>query len=203
MSLESSLKFVILGEGRVGKTSILRRYFVNKFDEKEKSTVNPSFYEKTVNYNGKKYPLKFWDTAGQEKFNALNAIYYQRAIGALIVYDVTLPETFEKIKMWVETLRDIVDKNIFFVIAGNKFDLTNRDIIEKNDVQINEYCKKEKCKHFYTSAKTGFSIEETFNTLINNVLQNIENINIKMNKNKGRKLEIKDVEKPVQKKGCC
>ena len=203
MSLESSLKFVILGEGRVGKTSILRRYFVNKFDEKEKSTVNPSFYEKTVNYNGKKYPLKFWDTAGQEKFNALNAIYYQRAIGALIVYDVTLPETFEKIKMWVETLRDIVDKNIFFVIAGNKFDLTNRDIIEKNDIQINEYCKKEKCKYFYTSAKTGFSIEETFNTLINNVLQNIENINIKMNKNKGRKLEIKDVEKPVQKKGCC
>ena len=203
MSLESSLKFVILGEGRVGKTSILRRYFVNKFDEKEKSTVNPSFYEKTVNYNGKKYPLKFWDTAGQEKFNALNAIYYQRAIGALIVYDVTLPETFEKIKMWVETLRDIVDKNIFFVIAGNKFDLTNRDIIEKNDVQINEYCKKEKCKHFYTSAKTGFNIEETFNTLINNVLQSIENINIKMNKNKGRKLEIKDVEKPVQKKGCC
>ena len=203
MSLESSLKFVILGEGRVGKTSILRRYFVNKFDEKEKSTVNPSFYEKTVNYNGKKYPLKFWDTAGQEKFNALNAIYYQRAIGALIVYDVTLPETFEKIKMWVETLRDIVDKNIFFVIAGNKFDLTNRDIIEKNDVQINEYCKKEKCKYFYTSAKTGFSIEETFNTLINNVLQSIENINIKMNKNKGRKLEIKDVEKPVQKKGCC
>ena len=52
---EDKLKLVILGEGRVGKTSLLLRYFKNKFNENEKSTINPSFYEKTENYNGKTY----------------------------------------------------------------------------------------------------------------------------------------------------
>ena len=200
---ESSLKFVILGEGRVGKTSILLRYFRNKFNDTEKSTLNPSFYEKVENYNGKKYPLKFWDTAGQEKFNALNAIYYQRAVGAILVYDVTLPETFDKVKSWVETLREAVGKDIIFVIAGNKFDLSNIEMRDKTEDLVQEYCGKEKCKHFYTSAKTGFNVNDIFESLIHEVLQNVENNNIKINKNKGRKLNITAAEKPVEKRGGC
>ena len=71
-------------------------YFSNKFYEGEKPIINPAFFEKTWDYKGKKFDLKFWDTAGQEKFNAINTMYYQHAVGALIVYDVTIPETFEK-----------------------------------------------------------------------------------------------------------
>ena len=97
MSDDNVLKFVILGEGRVGKTSILSKYFKKKFNEGEKSTVNPAFYEKTVNYQGKKVQLKFWDTAGQEQFNAISTMYYQNAVGALLVYDVSIFETFEKV----------------------------------------------------------------------------------------------------------
>ena len=81
MSENEALKFVILGEGRVGKTSILSKYFSKKFDEGQKSTVNPAFYEKTQNYQGKNVQLKFWDTAGQEQFNAINTMYYQNAGG--------------------------------------------------------------------------------------------------------------------------
>ena len=204
MSDSGKYKLVILGEGRVGKTSLLMRYFKKIFNENEKSTVNPAFHEKTENYNGKKYEFKFWDTAGQERYNALNAIYYQNAVGALIVYDVTIPETFKKVKDWVNTLREIVDKNIIFVIAGNKFDLCDKKLKEKNEEIVNDYCQKERCQHFYTSAKTGFSVDVVFECLIKKVLDNIEkNPNI-VNKKKGRRLEISTHEdEPKQKKRKC
>ena len=202
MSSEDTQKFVILGEGRVGKTSILCKYFTNKFNEGEKSTVNPSYYEKKLDYNGKNYKLTFWDTAGQEQFNAINTMYYNGAVGALLVYDVTIPETFEKVKNWVHTLQEAVGKDITFVIAGNKFDLSNKEDRNKNDEQVNAYCKQEKCKHFYTSAKTGFNLNDTFDYLIKNVLDKLIN-DTSHNKRRGRKLDIKETNKPKEKKGCC
>ena len=141
---ENVLKLVILGEGRVGKTSILLQYFQNKFNEGQVSTVNPAFYEKTVKSNGKNIQLKFWDTAGQEQFNAISTLYYQNAVGALIVYDVSIFETFNKVKQWVKTLQEAVGKDIIFVIAGNKFDLSNREELDKRISEINAYCAKEK-----------------------------------------------------------
>ena len=145
---DNVLKLVILGEGRVGKTSILLQYFKKTFNEGQISTVNPNFYEKTVNSNGKSVQLKFWDTAGQEQFNAISALYYQNAVGALIVYDVSIFETFNKVKEWVKTLQEAVGKDIVFVIAGNKFDLSTKDELDKRNAEIENYCAKENCKHF-------------------------------------------------------
>ena len=205
MSENITLKFIILGEGRVGKTSILSKYFSKKFDEGQKSTVNPAFYEKTQNYQGKNVQLKFWDTAGQEQFNAINTMYYQNAAGALLVYDVTISETFEKVKSWVHTLQEAVGKDIIFVIAGNKFDLSDKNMINKNNEQVEAYCNQEKCKHFYTSAKTGFNLDEAFDTLINTALKKVleSNTGGGNKRGRGRKLEIKEQSKPKDKKGCC
>ena len=204
MSNDEVLKFVILGEGRVGKTSILSRYFAKKFDEGQKSTVNPAFYEKTQNYEGKNVQLKFWDTAGQEQFNAINTMYYQNAVGALLVYDVTISETFEKVKSWVHTLQEAVGKDIIFVIAGNKFDLSDKNMINKNNEQVEAYCNQEQCKHFYTSAKTGFNLDKDFDCLITYVIKKMMSNNTGGNKRgRGRQIGIKDQTKPKEKKGFC
>ena len=200
---DSVLKFVILGEGRVGKTSILLQYFQKQFNEGQISTINPAFYEKTVNSGGKKVQLKFWDTAGQEQFNAISALYYQNAVGALIVYDVSIIETFNKVKQWVTTLQEAVGKDIVFVIAGNKFDLSNKNEMEKISSEIESYCIKEKCKHFYTSAKTGFNVEDVFECLINTVLEKKKQSGGSGPKRKGKKLEIADQTQKKDKKKCC
>jgi len=199
----SDIKIVILGEGRVGKTSILCKYFKQKFDEGQKSTINPSLFEKEVNYKGKKIQLKFWDTAGQEQFNAISTIYYQNAKGALLVYDVTIFETFQKVETWVHTLQEVVGKDITFVIAGNKFDLSDRNSLSTHSAEIDGYCAKENCKHFFTSAKTGYNLEEAFESLINSVLKKLEQSEGGANKKKGRKLEIRDTIVEKEKKGCC
>ena len=199
---ENVLKLVILGEGRVGKTSILLQYFQNKFNEGQVSTVNPAFYEKTVKSNGKNIQLKFWDTAGQEQFNAISALYYQNAVGALIVYDVSIFETFNKVKQWVKTLQEAVGKDIIFVIAGNKFDLSNREELDKRTSEINAYCAKENCKHFYTSAKTRFQVDEAFDSLIKSVLNKVKPSGGGP-KRKGKTLEIGEQKRKEKKSKFC
>ena len=203
MSDEEVLKIVILGEGRVGKTSILSKYFDKKFNEGQKSTINPSFYELNKDYQGKKVKFNFWDTAGQEQFNAINTMYYQNAVGALLVYDVTISETFDKVKDWVHTLQEMVGKDITFVIAGNKFDLSDKNMIEKNNEKVDNYCEKQKCKHFYTSAKTGFNLNDAFDSLINSVLKKVMGVNTAGVKKKGKQLSIKEQTKPKKEGGCC
>ena len=90
---EEVLKLVILGQGRVGKTSILLQYFKQKFNEGETCTINRTFYEKAINSGRKKIKLKFLDRIGQDLFN-VSPLYRQGAVGALIVYDVSIFETF-------------------------------------------------------------------------------------------------------------
>ena len=201
MSDDNVLKLVILGEGRVGKTSILSKYFNKKFNQGEKSTINPSFYEKNVKYQGKEIQLKFWDTAGQEQFNAISTMYYQGAVGALLVYDVSIFETFNKVKSWVSTLQEAVGKDIIFVIAGNKYDLVGK--MDEHMPEIDSYCSQEKCKHFFTSAKTGYGLDNAFTSLIQSVLDKLKPTGV-VSGRKGKKLKVEEVKEHKQKKkGCC
>ena len=202
MSEIEQLKIIVLGEGRVGKTEILSKYFNKKFDEGQKNTINPAFYEMTREYQGKKVILKFWDTAGQEAFNAINTMYYQDAVGALLIYDVTIFETFEKVKCWVHTLQEAVGMDITLVIAGNKFDFADKNMIDKNKEKIDAYCAQQNCKHFYISSRTGINLNEPFESLISSVLKKVIGSNAIGNKKSGRKLEIKEQTKTKKGKGC-
>lgn len=205
MKDEDVLKIVILGEGRVGKTSILSRYFNNKFTEGQESTINSACYEKKMNYKGKTVKFCFWDTAGQEKFDAINTIYYQGAVGALLVYDVTIFETFNKVKTWVNRLQQIVAKDTVFVIAGNKFDLLGKNAMDQQTSEIDPYCAKEGCKHFYTSAKTGYNLNDAFNSLMNSVLNKVKpgEGNTGTKRGRGKKLVVEEKSEQKKKKSCC
>uniref|UniRef100_A0A7S3G6I7 Uncharacterized protein n=1 Tax=Palpitomonas bilix TaxID=652834 RepID=A0A7S3G6I7_9EUKA len=82
-----SLKLVLLGEGRVGKTSICLRYVNNSYTDKQVSTIQASFLTKKVNYGDCTANLAIWDTAGQERFHALGPIYYRDADGNVVSHD--------------------------------------------------------------------------------------------------------------------
>jgi len=70
--------------------------------------------------------LTIWDTAGQEKYHALNAAYYRGAEGALVVYDITDNDSFVRAGMWVKELRKYISMDVPIAIAGNKCDIDNR-----------------------------------------------------------------------------
>ena len=120
-------KIVLLGEGRVGKTSLVRRYVLDEFSDKQQSTVQANMYSsKKLNIDDRVVNISIWDTAGQERFRALGPIYYRDSHGALLVYDITDADTFEKVKAWVRELRKMVGEDIRICVAGNKADLSSK-----------------------------------------------------------------------------
>ncbi|KAL0233021.1 hypothetical protein GEMRC1_011768 [Eukaryota sp. GEM-RC1] len=114
-----TFKVVTLGEGRSGKTSLTVRFVHGNFHDSQPSTIQATYLSKRVDVNNTTANLAIWDTAGQERFHALGPIYYRDADGALLVFDITDLDSFEKAKKWVRELRQFVGK-IPIVIAGNK-----------------------------------------------------------------------------------
>jgi hypothetical protein len=101
-------KVVLLGEGRVGKTSLVLRFCKDTYSESQAPTIQASFLDKTVSLGDSRVNLAIWDTAGQERFHALGPIYYRDADSALLVFDITDPDSFIKVKSWVKELRKMV-----------------------------------------------------------------------------------------------
>lgn len=159
-----SYKVVLLGEGRVGKTSLISRFVNDKFDSDEVSTVQASMYtKKKVVIEGKAIDLSIWDTAGQERFHALGPIYYRNSNGAVLVYDITDADTFEKVKMWIKELKAVVGESISIVICGNKCDMEKERDIDESIAE--KYARKENALHFNTSAKLNKNVSEAFEAL--------------------------------------
>lgn len=78
-------KVVLLGEGRVGKTSILLRYTRGEYSDRQVSTLQASYLDKKIDVGSASVQLSIWDTAGQERFHALGPIYYRDA-GIISLY---------------------------------------------------------------------------------------------------------------------
>ncbi|KAK3924725.1 Ras-related protein Rab-21 [Frankliniella fusca] len=155
-----NFKVVLLGEGCVGKTSLVLRYVEDKFNDKHITTLQASFLNKKLNINGKRVNLSIWDTAGQERFHALGPIYYRMSNGAILVYDITDEDTFKKVKNWVKELKKMLGSEVCLTIAGNKEDLSKDRNVSIEEAQ--RYADSVGAKHFLTSAKLNQGIEEMF-----------------------------------------
>ncbi|XP_031846724.1 RAS oncogene family member Rab21 [Nomia melanderi] len=169
-----NFKVVLLGEGCVGKTSVALRYVEDKFNDRHISTLQASFLNKKLTVNGKKVNLAIWDTAGQEKFHALGPIYYRMSNGAILVYDITDEDTFQKVKNWVKELKKMLGSEISLAIAGNKMDLEKDRSIAVEEAE--EYAKQVGAMHFHTSAKLNQNIEEMFLDLTKRMIQHADEV---------------------------
>eukprot|EP01036_Dinobryon_divergens_P029402 gene29402-38494_t len=202
MSHVERFKVVLLGEGRVGKTSILLRYTKGEYSDRQVSTLQASYLDKRVPVNANTtVQLSIWDTAGQERFHALGPIYYRDASGALLVYDITDAESFNKVKNWVKELRKIVGSEIIIVIAGNKIDLEkNRHVNEEEAVR---YAESVGAVHFHTSAKANKGLDDVFMALAQKMLERKSKDRTSVNSK--QKLVIVDTPAPTaqQSTKCC
>ncbi|NWR71219.1 RAB21 protein, partial [Centropus bengalensis] len=164
-----SFKVVLLGEGCVGKTSLVLRYCENKFNDKHITTLQASFLTKKLNIGGKRVNLAIWDTAGQERFHALGPIYYRDSNGAILVYDITDEDSFQKVKNWVKELRKMLGNEICLCIVGNKIDLEKERHVSVQEAET--YAESVGAKHYHTSAKQNKGIEELFLDLCKRMIE--------------------------------
>ncbi len=125
-------KITLIGESSVGKTSFIKQYISNTFNQEIQSTIGGEREYKTIEINGKKIRLAFWDTAGQEKFRSLSRIFINKSNIVIFVYDITQKDSFEKIKeIWYPTTIEILgNDNVVYGIAANKCDLYENEEVK-------------------------------------------------------------------------
>ncbi|KAK1747496.1 Ras-related protein Rab-21 [Skeletonema marinoi] len=180
-------KVVLLGEGRVGKTSILLRFVENSYIEGRPSTLTASYLNKHVIVDDKREAhLSIWDTAGQERFHSLGPIYYRDAKGAIL---------------------------ICITIVGNKIDLERRRVVSQQSAK--KYAEGVGATYFEVSAKTGRGVEDVFQELTKVLLDTVnpscrsrsslvDASSSMMGKSSGQDLHRIDLSrKEVTKSSCC
>lgn len=165
---EKQFKIVLLGEGCVGKTSIVLRYCTNSFNDKHDVTVQASFQTKRLNIDNQRVSLSIWDTAGQERFHALGPIYYRDSNGAILVYDITDADSFQRVQNWVKELRKMLGKEIVLAIVGNKSDMERNRVVTQE--AADSYAASVGAKHYSVSAKLSKGINELFLDLTKRML---------------------------------
>lgn len=157
-------RVVLLGEAAVGKTSLLRRYTENIFDEDYKATIGTSFATKDVTVTKDAggttlVRLATWDMGGQATYKELRRQFMKGAAAAIIVYDITRPETFMAMNNWFEAFREVCPGSII-VIAANKIDLKNERMVPvEPGLMLRDWFQ---AQYYETSAKTGKAVTDVF-----------------------------------------
>ena len=201
-------KVVLIGETGVGKTSIISRYVSNTFSDVLMSTTGASFATKKIELD-KEHKIKFqiWDTAGQERFRSLAKIFYQNAAVAVLVYDITRRDSFEKLKQfWIKELKENAPSDIILALAANKSDNYENELVslkEGKDLaqEINAIFKS-------TSAMLSHGIDDLFKLIgekfINPSLNTNEPTLTKKEMEFRKNIKIQNNKKEkAQKKRCC
>ncbi|XP_033725110.1 ras-related protein rab-11.1-like [Pecten maximus] len=157
-------KIVLVGDSGVGKTNLLSRFTRNEFNAESKSTIGVEFATRNLTIKGKTVRAQIWDTAGQERYRAITSVYYRGAVGALVVYDITKPQTFDNLHKWLDELKEHADPYVCIMIVGNKTDLISVRAIQQEQGRLK--AEQHKYSFIETSALDSTNVGEAFNNLL-------------------------------------
>ncbi|TMW95012.1 hypothetical protein EJD97_009484 [Solanum chilense] len=199
-------KIVLIGDSGVGKSNLLSRFTRNEFCLESKSTIGVEFATRTLKVEGRTIKSQIWDTAGQERYRAITSAYYRGALGALLVYDVTKPISFENVSRWLKELRDHADSNIVIMLIGNKTDLRHLRAVATEDAQ--SYAEREGLSFIETSALEATNVEKAFQMNLSEIYRIISKKSLSSenpapaNIKEGKTLVV-GAEEMNTKKACC
>lgn len=166
-------KLCLIGGNGVGKTSLIRRFVLDEFDDRYITTIGTKVSKKDVlveNPPAKtNVTLMIWDIMGQKGFRPVLAhSFYYRARGALAVCDLTRKSTLDDLDGWIESMYEMTNQ-IPLTILGNKADLTGERQVSEDELKA--FASKYKAPYKLVSAKQGAGVRETFNEISRMILE--------------------------------
>jgi len=157
-------KITVIGNGAVGKTSLIKKYTQGSFQKDYIKTLGAQFSKYDEEIEGDNCKLFFWDIAGQDEFNFMRPTFYKGSKAAIIVFSLTDEDSFKTILDWHEDIKKYTGE-LPIVLFGNKTDLVDEKDLD--DEKVNELVENRNFLGYYkTSAKTGQGVFEAFQAII-------------------------------------
>ena len=194
------MNVIVVGDPRVGKTNIIKRYFKNTFTDKYELTIDDEYYNKFIYIDDKRYLFRLWDRTGDKQFYSDSQnIIFKGCNCLFLVYDISSKESLEHIPDFIEKYKKLCPKEVLMVLVGNKCDLEKERKVSTEEGQ--KFAKENGMLFFETSAKTGDNVEELFQESINEIHKIIKNKEKENGKNDFS--ESKSERKKKEKNSCC
>ena len=168
------LKVIIVGDMDTGKTSIIKRYLYDKFDNNKNSTIAPELKTKIIKINGINYNINFWDLPGQDRNAFISGNFARDTDGIIYCCDVGNKKSMENLKKWEEALKskENID-DITKIVIENKCDLKgNESQYNDNSSALRSISNELECSNFFrTSALNGYFVKTSIEYLINEIIK--------------------------------
>ena len=160
-------KICLLGDGAVGKTSLIRRFVFDEFKDEYITTIGTKVTKKELKFTADDgtdiyLNLMIHDILGQAKFEGLHKSYYRGSEGGFIVIDMTRRETLDRVRWWFDGFRDVAG-NVPITLIGNKNDLAEEHEIKPETLW--ETAKELGCPYYLASARSGENVERIFSNI--------------------------------------
>ncbi len=179
-------KIILLGDGAVGKTSLIKRFVFDQFDDKYLTTIGTKITKKVVEVpldtgGNVEMTMMIWDVLGQKGFQSVQSKAYQKAAGAVLVCDVTRKDTLQSLQdYWIPNLQEVAGK-VPIIFLANKVDLLysmdysmkELEQIFLSSEEIESVIQNFNAPFYRTSAKTGENVEEAFMTTAKMILTQV------------------------------
>jgi DnaJ homolog subfamily C member 27 len=165
------IKILTMGSGGCGKSCLVKRYCEERFITKYIATIGVDYGVKPVDLDGMNVRVNFWDLSGHQEFFEIRNEFYKDAQGILLVYDVSVRESFESLDSWVgeATKFGANIRNIPIVLCANKVD--KRRLVSEEEGR--QYAAAKNFTYFETSASSGGNVQEAFEYIFRSVLRSI------------------------------
>ncbi len=163
-------KVILIGDGAVGKTSLIQKYMEGRFKTDYLPTIGTQIYTKDVlgGEGDANIKLVVWDISGQQAFSSVRPDYYKGAKGIVLMFDLTRSQTFEHLDDWINEAKKYT-RSPQVILAGSKCDLERERKISQEYGE--EYASKIKAPYLETSAKDGKNVEKLFDMLAQMLLE--------------------------------
>ncbi|CAD7953162.1 unnamed protein product [Amoebophrya sp. A120] len=155
--VEAEWKLVLVGDGGVGKTTLVKRHLTGEFEKKYIPTLGVEVHPLKFTTNCGVICFNVWDTAGQEKMGGLRDGYYIQGECAIIMFDVTSRITYKNVPEWYKDIVRVCEQ-IPIVLVGNKVDVKDRQVKARNI----QFHRKRNLQYYDLSARSNFNFEKPF-----------------------------------------
>ena len=159
-----------MGNGAVGKSSMIQRYCRGTFTKSYKKTIGVDFLEKQLRVHGEDVRLMLWDTAGQEEFDAITKAYYRGAQACVVAFSTTDRDSLLAVRKWRKKVEDECG-DIPMVLVQNKIDLISR--AEISSYETERVASDNRMKLYRTSVKEDLNVDLVFQHLAENYIKKV------------------------------